>query len=145
MNSISLNTLFDQMPMTSDHDLENYTEEEKLQIAVTILIQTCGMPANLRGYRFTRSALVLTVQNPELAESITKLLYPEIAKNYSVGIVGVERAIRHAIEVVWKRGGYNALNSYFGCSIWQEDKRPTNHEFIATIADQLRLKLRMFK
>ncbi len=145
MNSISFNTFLKQTETITFPKPEDYTEEEKLQIAITELIQTCGMPANLRGYRFTRSALLLTVQNPELAESITKLLYPEIAKTCSAGIVGVERAIRHAIEVVWKRGGYHALNSYFGCSIWQEGKRPTNHEFIATVADQLRLKFRMFK
>lgn len=141
MNCMNLNEFFETMINNALPSPEEYTPEEQLRIIATHILLACGMPAHLRGYRLVRSALVQTVQHPERAEAITKLLYPAVAKECAVSIIGVERAIRHAIEVVWKRGGYHALNTYFGCELWKDGVRPTNREFIATVADRLRLKI----
>lgn len=141
MNTTQFNDFFESTVSNALQSPEEYTPTEQLQIIVTRIIQACGMPAHLRGYRFVRSAIVHTVQEPEMAEAITKLLYPAVAKDCGVSVIGVERAIRHAIEVVWNRGRYQVLNAYFDYPLWCAEIRPTNHEFIATIADRLRIKV----
>ena len=117
----------------TDHDLE---------VMVTEIIHQVGVPAHIKGYHYLRDAILLSVKNEEIINSVTKLLYPTVAKKYSTTSSRVERAIRHAIEVAWERGDIDVLNGYFGYTIHTERGKPTNSEFIAMIADKIRLRLR---
>lgn len=113
-----------------------------LEIMVTEIIHQIGVPAHIKGYHYLREAIILSVQNTEAINSVTKILYPTVAKKHSTTSSRVERAIRHAIEVAWDRGDINVLNSYFGYTIQNDRGKPTNSEFIAMIADKLRLRLK---
>ena len=97
-----------------------------------------------QGYQYLRTAILMTISDSEIINSVTKVLYPSVAKKYSTTTSRVERAIRHAIEVAWDRGDVDTLNSYFGYTIQNNRGKPTNSEFIAMIADNLRLKLKLF-
>ena len=101
-----------------------------------------GVPAHIKGYQYLRHAIILSIENPEMISSVTKVLYPAIAKKFSTTASRVERAIRHAIEVAWDRGDVDVLASYFGYTIQSSRGKPTNSEFIAMIADKLRLNLK---
>ena len=101
-----------------------------------------GVPAHIKGYQFLRDAILLTMNEPEYINAVTKRLYPEIAKKNGTTASRVERAIRHAIEVAWDRGDVDTLNSYFGYTIHNLRGKPTNSEFIAMIADKMRLDKR---
>ena len=101
------------------------------------------VPAHIKGYHYLREAILLSIKNSEIINSVTKLLYPTVAKNHSTTSSRVERAIRHAIEVAWDRGDIDVLNSYFGYTIQNDRGKPTNSEFIAMISDKLRLKLKI--
>ncbi len=116
-----------------------YDPEAELEAAVTKVIHQIGVPAHIKGYQYLRSAIIMTMHNTELINSITKQLYPGIAKMYGTTSSRVERAIRHAIEVAWDRGDVEVINSYFGYTIQSARGKPTNSEFIALIADNLRL------
>ena len=120
------------IPM-SDNDLE---------MMVTEIIHQIGVPAHIKGYHYLRQSILLAVHNPDIINSITKQLYPTVAKMYDTTSSRVERAIRHAIEVAWDRGDVDVLNSYFGFTIHNGRGKPTNSEFIAMIADKLRLRLK---
>lgn len=96
-----------------------------------------GMPSNLLGYRYLRFAIHATVQEPELLRSVTKILYPMVAEEFRTSASGIERAMRHAIEVVWDRGDPDVLQDYFGNTIDPGRGKPTNTEFIAKIVDHL--------
>ena len=109
---------------------------------VTEIIHQVGIPAHIKGYHYLRSAIILSIKNPDMVNSITKILYPTVAKMYQTTSSRVERAIRHAIEVAWDRGDIDTLNSYFGYTINTGRGKPTNSEFIALIADKLRLRLK---
>ena len=111
-----------------------------IESQVTQIIHQIGVPAHIKGYQYLRTAILLTVQDNDIINSVTKVLYPSVAKKYSTTTSRVERAIRHAIEVAWDRGDVDTLNSYFGYTIQQGRGKPTNSEFIAMIADNLRLK-----
>ena len=100
------------------------------------------VPAHIKGYQFLRDAILLTMNEPEYINAVTKRLYPEIAKKNGTTASRVERAIRHAIEVAWDRGDVDTLNSYFGYTIHNLRGKPTNSEFIAMIADKMRLDKR---
>ena len=100
------------------------------------------MPAHIKGYHYVRESIALAVENPEILHSVTKQLYPEVAKQFHTTASRVERAIRHAIEVAWDRGDVDTLNSYFGYTIHNGRGKPTNSEFVAMIADKIQLKLR---
>ena len=100
------------------------------------------MPAHIKGYQFLRDAILLAVGDHEYINAVTKRLYPEIAKRKQHHRSRVERAIRHAIEVAWDRGDVDTLNSYFGYTILSMRGKPTNSEFIAMIADKIRLDKR---
>ena len=110
---------------------------------LTVTITEIGVPAHIKGYRYVREAIKLTVENPEMLNSVTKILYPTVAKNFKSTSSRVERAIRHGIETAWDRGDVDVLNSYFGYTIQNERGKPTNSEFIAMIADDIRLKRRV--
>lgn len=117
-------------------------DTEDLESIVTDLILHIGIPAHIKGYHYVRQAIVLSVDDPEMMGSVTKVLYPTIAKQFATTSSRVERAIRHAIEIAWDRGDVDVLNSYFGYTINTGRGKPTNSEFIAMIADKLRLKLK---
>ena len=115
-----------------------------LEQDVTDMIHEIGVPAHIKGYQYLRDAIMMSVEDPGMISSITKILYPTIAKRFQTTPSRVERAIRHAIEVAWDRGDVDTLNSYFGYTIQQGRGKPTNSEFIAMIADNLRLKYKLF-
>ena len=111
-----------------------------LNVIITEILHQIGVPAHIKGYRYVREAIKLTVENPEMLNSVTKILYPTVAKNFKSTSSRVERAIRHGIETAWDRGDVDVLNSYFGYTIQSQRGKPTNSEFIAMIADDIRLK-----
>lgn len=113
-----------------------------LKIQITEILHEIGVPAHIKGYHYLRTAIMLSVENPEIINAVTKQLYPTVAKQYETTSSRVERAIRHAIEVAWDRGDVDVLNSYFGYTIHNGRGKPTNSEFIAMIADKLRLNLK---
>ena len=111
-----------------------------LETEITNIIHEIGVPAHIKGYMYLREAITMVVNDMELLSAVTKELYPSIAKKYNTTASRVERAIRHAIEVAWGRGQIEAINKLFGYTIHNEKGKPTNSEFIAIIADKLRLK-----
>lgn len=111
-----------------------------LEIMVTDIIHQIGVPAHIKGYHYLRYAIILSVENSEMINCITKLLYPSVAAKFGTTPSRVERAIRHAIETAWDRGDIEVLNSYFGYTIRSVRGKPTNSEFIALISDKLRLQ-----
>lgn len=115
-----------------------------IETQVTKIIHQIGVPAHIKGYQYLRTAILLTIADSDIINSVTKVLYPSVAKKYSTTTSRVERAIRHAIEVAWDRGDVDTLNSYFGYTIQNTRGKPTNSEFIAMIADSLRLKMKMY-
>lgn len=114
-----------------------------LELMITDIIHQIGVPAHIKGYHYLREAITLAVNDASIINSVTKLLYPTVAKKYATTSSRVERAIRHAIEVAWDRGDVDVLNSYFGYTIHNGRGKPTNSEFIAMIADKLRLRLKI--
>ncbi len=113
-----------------------------LEKDVTDMIHEIGVPAHIKGYQYLREAIMMSVQDIEMLGSITKILYPTIAKKYQTTPSRVERAIRHAIEVAWSRGRMETLDALFGYTINTGKGKPTNSEFIALIADKIRLQYR---
>lgn len=113
-----------------------------LEITVSEIMHELGVPAHIKGYQYLRDAIILTVNSPDMMNSVTKVLYPTVAKTFETTASRVERAIRHAIEVAWDRGDIDVLSSYFGYTIQNSRGKPTNSEFIAMIADKLRLKMK---
>ncbi len=121
---------------------ENKKNEENLEALVTNVIHEVGVPAHIKGYQYLREAIIMVVNNIEVINQITKQLYPDIAVKYSTTPSRVERAIRHAIEVAWGRGQTETVESIFGYTVSAVKGKPTNSEFIAMIADKLRLELK---
>ncbi|MBR6729092.1 MAG: sporulation transcription factor Spo0A [Clostridia bacterium] len=115
---------------------------DNLEAIITSVIHEIGVPAHIKGYNYLREAISLCIQDKEFINSITKLLYPTVARNYQTTSSRVERAIRHAIEVAWNRGHEKILNSIFGYTIDTNKGKPTNGEFIAMISDSIRLKMK---
>jgi len=122
---------------------DNVVTDPELELMVTEIIHQIGVPAHIKGYHYLREAIILSVKNSDILGSVTKLLYPTVAKNHGTTSSRVERAIRHAIEVAWDRGDIDVLNSYFGYTIQNDRGKPTNSEFIAMISDKLRLRLKI--
>ncbi len=117
----------------SEHDLEQ---------DVTDMIHEIGVPAHIKGYQYLREAIMMAVEDIDMLNSITKVLYPTIAKKFQTTPSRVERAIRHAIEVAWSRGRMETLDALFGYTVNTGKGKPTNSEFIALIADRIRLQYR---
>ena len=113
-----------------------------MEAQVTKIIHQIGVPAHIKGYQYLRCAILMAIDDEDIINSVTKVLYPSVAKKYQTTTSRVERVIRHAIEVAWDRGDVDTLNSYFGYTIQNSRGKPTNSEFIAMIADNLRLKYR---
>jgi two-component system response regulator (stage 0 sporulation protein A) len=116
--------------------------EENLESSITEIIHEVGVPAHIKGYQYIREAIIMAVNNMEVINSVTKQLYPTLAKKFKTTPSRVERAIRHAIEVAWARGEMDVNNSMFGNTISASKGKPTNSEFIAMIADKLRLEMK---
>ncbi len=112
--------------------------DRELHIAISKILHQLGIPSHIKGYNYIRESVVLFYKNSDIYGGITKEIYPEIALKYSTTASRVERAIRHAIEVSWNRGDYDLMEEIFGNSVAFERAKPTNSEFIATIADRLR-------
>ena len=117
-------------------------EEHDLEKDVTDIIHEIGVPAHIKGYQYLREAIMMSVNDTEMLSSITKILYPTIAKKFQTTPSRVERAIRHAIEVAWSRGKMETLDAMFGYTINNGKGKPTNSEFVALIADKIRLQYR---
>lgn len=115
---------------------------QDIEVVVTDVIHQIGVPAHIKGYHYLREAIILSIEDNEMINSVTKLLYPSIAKKFKTTSSRVERAIRHGIEVAWDRGDVDTLNSYFGFTIHNGRGKPTNSEFIAMIADRLKLQMK---
>lgn len=111
-----------------------------LQKSITNTLHELGVPSHIKGYQYIREGVTLIYENPEMVGGITKELYPEIAKKYETTVSRVERAIRHAIEVSWNRGNWQLMEDIFGHSVDIDKAKPTNSEFIVTVADKLRLE-----
>jgi two-component system response regulator (stage 0 sporulation protein A) len=116
------------------------TPGQDMEIRVTEIIHQLGVPAHIKGYHYLRAAILASLNDPELLESVTKLLYPTVAQKFETTSSRVERAIRHAIEIAWDRGDLDVLNSYFGYTVNTCKGKPTNSEFIALVTDKLRLQ-----
>ncbi|MBR2786688.1 MAG: sporulation transcription factor Spo0A [Clostridia bacterium] len=121
---------------------EKKNTSENLEALVTNIIHEVGVPAHIKGYQYLREAIMMVVRDIDVINQITKQLYPEIAAKYHTTPSRVERAIRHAIEVAWTRGQIDIVESIFGYTISTSKGKPTNSEFIAMIADKLRLELK---
>lgn len=121
---------------------EKKKDQENLEALVTNIIHEVGVPAHIKGYQYLREAIMMVVNNIDIINQITKQLYPDIAIKYHTTPSRVERAIRHAIEVAWTRGQTETVDSIFGYTISAAKGKPTNSEFIAMIADKLRLELK---
>lgn len=126
----------------SEPETDNTPSGHDLEKDVTEMIHEIGVPAHIKGYQYLREAIIMSVQDVEMLNSITKVLYPTIAHTFKTTPSRVERAIRHGIEVAWARGRSETLESLFGYTISAGKGKPTNSEFIALIADKIRLQYR---
>ena len=124
------------------NNYRNQTEQKpkNLEACITSIIHEIGVPAHIKGYLYLREAISMVYNDIELLGSITKVLYPDIAKKFNTTASRVERAIRHAIEVAWSRGNIDSISSLFGYTVSMTKAKPTNSEFIAMVADKLRLE-----
>lgn len=124
-----------------DNDSGRNATRKSLETEVTNIIHEVGVPAHIKGYQYLRDAIIMSVNDMEMLNSITKILYPTIAKKYQTTSSRVERAIRHAIEVAWSRGKMDTIDTLFGYTINTGKGKPTNSEFIALITDKIRLEM----
>ena len=115
----------------------NLTKNKVLEEKITNIFITVGIPAHIKGYQYLREAIKLSIENPDIINSITKKLYPAIANKFQTSASKVERAIRHAIEVAWNRGKIENINSVFQIKVYDANEKPTNGEFIALVADKM--------
>lgn len=121
----------------------NSIESKDLKISLTKLLHELGMPSHIKGYEYIREGIMLLYNDPSIIGGITKELYPEIAEKYNTSVSRVERAIRHAIEVSWNRGNLDLMEEVFGHSVDYDKAKPTNSEFIVTVADKLKLEYQL--
>ena len=129
------------MPKAKALSRKSYTDHD-LEVMITEIIHQIGVPAHIKGYHYLREGILLSVKDMGMINSVTKLLYPTVAKKFGTTASRVERAVRHAIEVAWDRGDVDTLDSYFGYTVQNSRGKPTNSEFIAMIADKIRMKIR---
>ena len=137
------------LPDLEDKILDTFTTSSKksinilsnnLQISISKMIHELGMPSHIKGYQYIREAISMVYDNPDIVGGITKELYPELATKFDTTVSRVERAIRHTIEVSWNRGDWDLMEEIFGHSVDIDKAKPTNSEFIVTVADKLRLE-----
>ena len=121
------------------------SSNQSIEAMVTGIIHEIGVPAHIKGYQYLREAIIIAVNDMDVINAITKVLYPQVAKTFQTTPSRVERAIRHAIEVAWDRGDLDTLQRFFGYTVSNTKGKPTNSEFIALIADKLQLQLKSSK
>ncbi len=136
------NSRADSAPSDAKGEKSSAPNKGELEMMVTDIIHQLGVPAHIKGYQYLRYAIITVISEPEIMNAVTRRLYPCVADRFVTTPSRVERAIRHAIEVAWDRGDVDVLNSYFGYTIRNSRGKPTNSEFIAMIADKLRISLR---
>ena len=124
------------------YPVQRRNDKVSIETLVTNIIHEIGVPAHIKGYQYLREAIIIAVNDMDVINAITKVLYPEVAKNFGTTPSRVERAIRHAIEVAWDRGDLDTLQRFFGYTVSNTKGKPTNSEFIALIADKLQLQLK---
>lgn len=125
-----------------ENTTDNTQKKENLESRVTNMLHEIGIPAHIKGYHYLRDAIIMAVNDMDVLNAITKILYPTVAKKYQTTSSRVERAIRHAIEVAWSRGKLDTLDELFGYTVSTGKGKPTNSEFIALIADTIQLEYR---
>jgi two-component system response regulator (stage 0 sporulation protein A) len=140
MKPLKLSSLPARIRMLTQGEEESRPAAQSLEAQITAIIHEIGVPAHIKGYQYLREAILLTVENMDVINAVTKVLYPEVAKHFGTTASRVERAIRHAIEVAWDRGDLETLQKYFGYTVNSAKGKPTNSEFIAMIADRLQLE-----
>ncbi len=146
----SSSTLYAKINFFCNYTVPNLSKEPDMfknnsgdiEVIVSNMIKTVGVPAHIKGYQFLRDAIIWTVKDMEIINAVTKELYPGIAKKYKTTPSRVERAIRHAIEISWQRGDIDTLTGIFGYTVKMNKDKPTNSEFIAMIADKIRLGMK---
>ena len=139
---VERDALLDRMRALFSRDLPEERHPVELKNLVTSVIHEIGVPAHIKGYQYLREAIMIAVDDMDVINAVTKVLYPEVAKRFNTTPSRVERAIRHAIEVAWDRGDLETLQKYFGYTVSNAKGKPTNSEFIAMIADRLVLEQR---
>lgn len=136
----SPNTTHNADLQLEDMIVQKGSRNKDLNVLVTQMIHEIGVPAHIKGYLYLRTAILMAVENMDVLNAVTKQLYPDIAEQYNTTDTRVERAIRHAIEVAWERGNIDMLHELFGYTIQADKGKPTNSEFIALVADKIRLE-----
>lgn len=124
----------------SQKEVGGGNSENELEMEVSEILREIGVPAHIKGYGYLRQAIIMSVGNPDMINNITKLLYPDIARDNGDTPSRVERAMRHALEVSWRRGNVETIEKMFGYTVDSGKDKPTNSEFIAMIADRIRLE-----
>lgn len=137
------NKLIDTHKQPTTYENRDSYKERNLESDVTNIIHEIGVPAHIKGYQYLRDAIMMSVDDNEMLNSITKMLYPSIAKRHKTTPSRVERAIRHAIEVAWSRGKMDTIDELFGYTVSNGKGKPTNSEFVALIADKIRLEYKL--
>ena len=132
--------VFDAPVKRRDNAVAVNVKSKSMDEKITNVFITVGIPAHIKGYQFLREAVKMAIVNPDVINSITKRLYPDVAAKFSTSPSKVERAIRHAIEVAWNRGKIENINSLFGVRVYSQHEKPTNGEFIALVADKMLLE-----
>jgi len=145
LKPLETSLLVERIKLVSEGEAEkqnniNYNKNKILDEKISNIFITVGIPAHIKGYQFLREAIKLATERPEIINSITKELYPSIAKHFATTSSKVERAIRHAIEVAWNRGKIENINDVFGIKVYNSNEKPTNGEFIALVADKMLLE-----
>ncbi|MBQ8625596.1 MAG: sporulation transcription factor Spo0A [Agathobacter sp.] len=130
------------MKMVNAYEKVKDNSERDLESEITTIIHEIGVPAHIKGYQYLRDAIIMSVQDMDMLNSVTKVLYPGIAKKYHTTASRVERAIRHAIEVAWSRGKMDTIDEMFGYTVSNYKGKPTNSEFIALVTDRIRLQMK---
>ncbi len=130
------------MKVVNAYEKVKESSEKDLESQITTIIHEIGVPAHIKGYQYLRDAIIMSVQDMDMLNSVTKVLYPGIAKKYHTTASRVERAIRHAIEVAWSRGKMDTIDEMFGYTVSNYKGKPTNSEFIALVTDRIRLQIK---
>lgn len=143
VKAVGMHGVTDSKVINTVYENKKPQHENSLEADVTSIIHEIGVPAHIKGYQYLRDAIIMSVNDGEMLGSITKRLYPTIAKNHKTTSSRVERAIRHAIEVAWSRGKMDTIEELFGYTVSSRKGKPTNSEFVALIADKIRLEYKM--
>lgn len=138
-----LSSIINVEPSSEFIEQNSLPEELDIEVRVTKLIHDIGIPAHIKGYHYLREAITLAIKDMSIINSVTKILYPDVAKTFKTTSSRVERAIRHAVEIAWDRGDVNKLQQIFGYTISNSKGKPTNSEFISILADKLRLEIKV--